>query len=355
MIFVVLIVWLWLNSNQQQQKPPEKIEKKEQIKDTVKAPPLKQTISVDSQKTNPYGKLFVERAKGKERIITIETDLYYVELSTKGGVLRKWQLKKFKTWDGYPVELVNSSAGDLTILLTTTEGRVINTKDLYFDVQAPGYNLRPEGKFEFEIIFTLTASNGGKLLKKLKFRNDEYGFELATQMLNLGSVIANYQYEIVWENGIRYAEHNSVDESNFAAAYAYAANELTEIDATKTDQKEQKELSGSIDWIATKSKYFAIAIMPISHKSEGAYLEGIRNTIKDEGMTESYGIALKMPYTAGGNEQNTFKVFLGPLQHNTLTSYDNGLEKIMSLGWAWLIRPISEYIMLPVFNAIHYV
>jgi YidC/Oxa1 family membrane protein insertase len=27
----------------------------------------------------------------------------------------------------------------------------------------------------------------------------------------------------------------------------------------------------------------------------------------------------------------------------------------MSLGWAWLIRPISEYIMLPIFTAIHYV
>jgi YidC/Oxa1 family membrane protein insertase len=27
----------------------------------------------------------------------------------------------------------------------------------------------------------------------------------------------------------------------------------------------------------------------------------------------------------------------------------------MSLGWAWLIRPISEYVMLPIFTAIHYV
>jgi YidC/Oxa1 family membrane protein insertase len=355
LIFIVLIVWVWLNSSQQKPKKPEPIVKTEQIKDTSKAIPSKPHVLVDSQKINPYGKFFAEKGKGKERIIPVETDLYYAELSTRGGVLRKWQLKEFKTWDGYPVELVNSNDGDLTILLTTSDGKVINTKDLYFDVKMASDHVRLEGNFEFEINFILAASNGGTLQKKLKFRNDEYGFDVEIRMMNMGSVIANYQYELEWENGIRYAEENSVDESSFAASYAFAANELTEIDASNTDQKEQKEFSGSIDWIATRNKYFAIALMPMSNKSEGAYLEGIRNKIKDEGLTEVYDIALKMPFTSRENEIDTFKVFLGPLQHSTLKSYDNGLENIMSLGWVWLIRPISEYFMLPVFTWIHYV
>jgi len=41
--------------------------------------------------------------------------------------------------------------------------------------------------------------------------------------LNLASVVSNFQYEVAWEHGIRYAEHNSVDESSFAAAYAFTA------------------------------------------------------------------------------------------------------------------------------------
>jgi YidC/Oxa1 family membrane protein insertase len=356
LIFVVLIFWVWMNSNQQKQNPPEQKAKAVQNKDTVIIPKQEQPLPINTQNVDPYGKFFAERATGKERIISIETDLYTAEISTRGAVLRKWELKKYKTWDGYPVELVDyAHKGDIAILFTTSDGRVINTKDLYFDVQLQRNYIRLEGNFEFEIIFTLTASNGGKLLKKMKFRNEEYGFDTEIQMLNLASVVANYQYEIGWEHGIRYAEHNSVDESSFAAAYAFAADELTEINATKMDQKEQKELSGSIDWIATRNKYFAVAIIPTSTKSEGAYLEGICDTLPDDGTVETYGISLKMPYTGGQNEQSTFKVFLGPLQHSILKSYDKGLENIMSLGWAWIIRPISEYIMLPVFTWIHYV
>jgi YidC/Oxa1 family membrane protein insertase len=317
--------------------------------------PKPQEIS-EKQDVNPYGKFFSDRAKGTEKIISIETDFYSAEISSKGGVLKKWELKQFKTWDGYPVQLVDyTQNGDFTVLLTTSDGRVINTRDLYFDVQAPAEHIKGDGNFEFEIIFTLPASNGGQLVKKMKFRNGEYGFDTQIQLQNLSSVVANYQYEIEWEHGIRYAEKNSVDESGFAAAYAYAGNELTEIDASKVDQKVQKEFSGSVDWVATRNKYFAVAIIPTENISEGAYLEGTRSAMPDNGVKETYGVSLKMPYKGGSSEQSTVKMFLGPLQHSVLKSYNKGLENIMSLGWAWLIRPISEYIMLPIFIAIHYV
>ena len=356
LIFIVLVVWMWLNSPVQKPRQLEQTSKSGQIKDTVKVNLQKPQEPKEKQETNPYGKFFSDRAKGTEKIISVETDFYSAEISTKGGTLRKWELKKFNTWDKHPVQLVDyTQNGDFTVLLTTTDGRVINTKDLYFDVQASSNNIKIEGNFEFEIIFTLPASNGGRMIKKMKFRNEEYGFETEIQLLDLSSVIANYQYEVAWEHGIRYAEKNSVDESGFAAAYAYTGNELTEIDAAKVDQKVQKEFSGAVDWVAARNKYFAIAIIPTENVSEGAYIEGTRSAMPDNGVKETYGISLKIPYKGGASEQSTFKVFMGPLQHSVLKSYNKGLESIMSLGWAWLIRPISEYIMLPIFTAIHYV
>ena len=356
LIFIVLDAWMWLNAPVPKPKPLEQTAKSGQMKDTVKANWQKPPEPKEKQEVNPYGKFFSDRAKGTEKIISVEKDFYLAEISTKGGTLRKWELKKFNTWDKHPVQLVDyTQNGDFTVLLTTTDGRVINTKDLYFDVQASSNNIKIEGNFEFEIIFTLPASNGGRLVKKMKFRNEEYGFETEIQLLNLNSVIANYQYEVAWEHGIRYAEQNSVDESGFAAAYAYTGNELTEIDAAKVDQKVQKEFSGAVDWVAARNKYFAIAIIPTGNVSEGAYIEGTRSAMPDNGVKETYGISLKMPYKGSVSEQSTFKVFLGPLQHGVLKSYNKGLENIMSLGWAWLIRPISEYVMLPIFTAIHYV
>jgi YidC/Oxa1 family membrane protein insertase len=360
LIFVVLVVWMWYNSPQQDHEKRVQPVKQGQTADTIKTvpPPQQKTpVRTDTPKIDPYGKFFSVRASGKERIIRIETPLYSAEITTKGARIRKWELKEYKTWDGKPVQLVDyDHGGDLSVLLTTTDGRVINTGDLYFDVQTPGNLIHLENNFEFEIIFSLPASGGGRLIKKMKFRNDEYGFEMNVVLENLGPVIANYQYELAWEHGVRYAEYNSVDESSFAAAYAFAAGELTEINASSDDKKEQKDLSGNIDWIAERNKYFAVALIPDSSRSDGAYLEGTHTSIKkDNGILESYNISLKMPFTGNRREESRFKIFLGPLKHNVLKQYGNGLEKIMSLGWAWLIRPISEYIMLPVFNAIHYV
>ncbi len=207
LIFVVLVVWMWFNSPSLKPKLPEQIVKQEQVKDTVRVAQPRVQRPKETQETSPYGKFFSDRVKGKEKVISIETDLYSAEVSSKGGVLRKWELKKYKTWDGHPVQLIDyMHRGDFAVLLTTSDGRVINTKDLYFDVNAPSSHIRLEENFEFEIIFLLPASNGGQLVKKMKFRNSEYGFETEIQLLNLSSIVANYQYEVAWEYGVRYAE-----------------------------------------------------------------------------------------------------------------------------------------------------
>ena len=61
--------------------------------------------------------------------MTIETDLYTAELSTKGAVIKSFALKNYKTWDQHTVQLVeNASGGDFSLLFTSTDGKLINTK-----------------------------------------------------------------------------------------------------------------------------------------------------------------------------------------------------------------------------------
>ena len=355
LIFIVLVVWMWINNPPPKQgtAPPAKSQVKQ---DTVKVldqpPPEKKP---DSKPSDPYGKFFAARATGTERFYKVETPTFRAEISSKGGRIKTWELKNYKTWDGKPVQLVDyESNGDLSLLFTTADGRLINTKELYFDILTPGDHVELGGNnFEFEIILSLPASNGGRLLKTLKFRNNVEGFTTDLKFVNLGDVIANYEYQILWEHGVRYAEHNSIDESSFAAAYAYAGKELTEIDATSPEKKVEKDLTGVVDWVATRNKYFAVALIPGQPVSSGAYLEGTHKIMPDNGATEIYSIALKMPFTGNAEENCSFKVFLGPLDLGLLRSYDANVESIMSLGWAWVIRPIAEYIMLPLFNVIH--
>jgi len=358
LIFVLLIAWMWMNSPKQTQQPQQSkpVATQTTPQDSTKRADTIRTQIKPSTQADPLGKFFAGRDKGLDRIITIETDLYIAEISAKGGLIKQWQLKKFKTWDGHPVQLVDyKKGGDLSLLFATSDGRLINTRDLYFDMSGVqfGSHVVAPGE-EYSLSLTLPVAGGGQIVKTLKFKNGEYGLDADVKFLKVPDVVANFEYQLVWESGLRYAERNSVDESSFTAAYAYAGKELTEIDAASVDSKPEKNISGAVDWVAIRTKYFALAIMPKGGTSDGAYMEGAHIQAPDKGAVETYSVAVKMPFKGGVEEGSSFKIYLGPADLSLLKSYSLGLDKIVGLGWTWLIRPISEYVMLPLMSFIHY-
>jgi YidC/Oxa1 family membrane protein insertase len=352
LIFVLLMAWMYMNapneSTKQQKATAARI-------DSAKSELAKpQPLPIPAAKENP-GKFFSQRTVGQEQTYRIETELYSAELSTKGGLIRKWDLKKYKTWNGFPVQMVDyRSGGDLNLIFTTSDGKLVNTKEFFFDLKSPGaiVDLK-KNNFEFEVVYELPIPGGGALRKTYNFNNSRYDVQVEFQFINLSNVVSNFQYQVLWENGLQYAEHNSVDESGFAAAYAFAGKELTEVDASHVGEKATKELSGKVDWIATRTKYFGVALIPSGVATDGAVIVGNRAGVSDNGIIERYELALKIPFKGSNDERASVGVFLGPLDHTLLKSYDNGLEHIMSLGAAWIIRPIAEYVFLPLFLFLH--
>jgi YidC/Oxa1 family membrane protein insertase len=355
LIFVLLVAWMWLNAPRQtQQTPKTETPRHTQVQDTLtrKAPEPPKSVSTP----NPLGRYFSGRGAGQEKTLTIETDLFTTKITTKGGLIRTWTLKKYTAWDGKPVQLVDyEKGGDLSLLFTTSDGRLIDTRDLCFDMAYTNKaSIKLAGTEEFGVDLTVSTTTGGRLVKHLLFKNGEYGCGVEFKLTRMADAIANYEYQVIWESGLRYAEQNSVDESSFAAAYAYAGKELTELDAASFDENPKKEISGVVDWVAMRTKYFALALIPEEGTSDGAYLEGTRQHAPDKGAIERYSIAVGMPFKGGANEACSFRVFMGPIDYDLLKSYGIELEKIVSLGWTWLIRPISVYIMMPLMNGIHY-
>lgn len=359
LIFIVLMIWMTMNA-----PPPAPPETQEQGApaglDSTQAAP-KEVLSREPTQAQvqpekaAYGSFFQARAQGTEKVITIETDQFIAEISSRGGVVRKWELKNYKTWDGRPVQLVEYSAGgDLSALFGTTDGKLVNTHDLFFDVDFKAWDrITLSGEQEQQVRLVLPATNGGKLVKTYTFRNGSYGFDLGVALERMNGIISNFEYQLIWEHGLRYAEHNSTDESTSAAAYAYAGSELTEINATDPAELVRKDMSGNVDWVATRTKYFGLSLIAAKGESEGAYLEGALRGAANEGVKEDYAIALKMPFRGDQVETHTFQVFLGPLDIDLLSSYERDLDHILSLGWTWLIRPIAVYVMIPLFQVIH--
>ncbi|HTX19486.1 MAG TPA: membrane protein insertase YidC [Bacteroidota bacterium] len=356
LIALVLMIWMWWSSPRPSQHPAAK-ENTEQRSDSLQAPPQAQPKvepkTAPEQSTpaeaDTLGKFFARSATGTEQFITIETDLYTAVVSTKGAVIRSFELKKYKTWDQYPVQLVeNTAVGDFSLLFNTTDGKLINTKGLYFHPATATSGARLVHNDEYSVDLILQTPTG-RIVKTLQFKNGSYSIGVTVTMEGMGDVIANYEYQVIWENGLRYVEHNSIDESRQAQAYFYAGGEVSSIDASKPGENPVSNTSGVTDWVATRNKYFAVALLSEDKKANGAYLEGKCENAPDHGIVEHYSIGLKVPYKDGAEETTKFTLFIGPLDYDIITGYGRGLEHIMSLGWSW-IRPITEYLFIPLFK-----
>ncbi len=358
LIGIVLVVWMWL---QAPTPPPARPVQADSLASAQKAAPdttrAEQPVpvprvSAPASAPDSLGAFFTPRLSGTEKILVVKTRYYTAEISTKGGLIRKWELHDYLTWDKIPVQLVEyDRGGDFSLLFTSSDGKLINTRWLYFDASfAPWHTVELQGNESYSVDLVLPVSGGGTITKRLTFTNGQYSFDAELIFQNMEKVISNYEYDVVWENGLRYAEQNSVDESNFAMAYAYSGGELTELDATKVGETAKRDFNGATSWVACRTKYFAAALIADEGKSQGVYMEGNRSAEPDHGVKESYNLALKMPLRGVSEEKAKLTVFLGPLDFDVLKGYGRGLEQIMSLGAAWIIRPISEYVMIPLFQ-----
>jgi YidC/Oxa1 family membrane protein insertase len=364
LIGLILIVWMWI---QTPTNPPPRRSTVDSTsaqavqpvhRDTLPAPPVAapQKVTVADTSVAALGRFFAKDAKGTEKVLIVNTDLYTAEITTRGGLIRKWVLHKYLTWDKIPVQLVDFNQwGDFSLLFTSSDGKLIDTKILYFEGDFPAWKtVTLKGDSSFTVDLVLPVGEGRSITKRCTFTNGKYSFDTEFLFKGMDQVISNYEYQVVWEHGLRYAEHNSVDESSFAMAYVYSGGELAELDASKVGEPVKRDINGTTDWVSTRNKYFALVMIPEGGKCQGAYLEGSRVNEPDKGEKETYALALKMPLKGAPLETAKVTVFMGPLDYDIMRSYGKHLDGMMNLGAAWIIRPISEYVMIPIFNLLRW-
>lgn len=357
LIATIVIIWsIWTSQNavhKQVLPPKEDTTAVAKAQDTVQDNTTTQIAKNDSLETlEKYGSYFIPFLKGEEKIITIENDLIIAQISSKGGVLKSIKLKKYKSWNGFPVQLVWSKRGVLSVNLPTREAKKVDTRDLYFNFDE-NYNdyIKITGGQTTALSLTLQIQPGKLIKRKYVFYGDQYHFDTDLRFTNLEDILKNEPIEYRWNEGVRYQEHNSVDESSDAKVLLRINGEDDDRDASGDDPVEKKG-EGRIDYLAIKNKYFLASILP-QPKGEfygGYVVSGRRYHIEDQGVLEKYNMSVQIPYRSG-DKNFQFRILVGPLDYDLVSGY--GLEASIELGWKFIVRPIGEFFMLPIFKLIH--
>ncbi len=370
LIGAILILWLYITA-----PPPEKIAKDKTTtqQDTSKTTESnnltesqKPKVTTDSAAHFPTQNLTSQ----KEEILVVETDLARIELSNKGGNFSKVFLSKFNNWYsshknadelkyGDHVQLINYSRGNsYDISFVSTDGRGINTKDLFFKQDVIQNYVKINPGDSLTVNYTFEIESGKYLKKSYTFFGDRYDIKSEITFDGFNNLISNNTYDLIWANGIRFVERNSVDEANYSNASVYYGGEQAIVDASSIGEKTVKEFRGRIDWLTVRNKYFASIIIPEKpDKVEGAYISGIRETAGKEGMKEFYDVRLTLPFQNQKQETQKFTIYIGPVDYKTLETLGNNLVAIVDFGsffgLKFIVRPIAEYILLPLFQFLH--
>ncbi len=182
LIGLVLIVWMWLQAPSPQPAPPQA---SDSLRTARQAPA--ETTRVQQPQPSRHatpalpaelGEYFAGKGAGAEKIIVVKTDLYTAQLSTRGGAVKTWELSKYRTWDGAPVQLVDyDHGGDLSLLFTSSDGKLINTHNLFFDADPmPWSSVTLAGDQTTQVTFRLVLAGGRQIVKRYTFANGRYDF-----------------------------------------------------------------------------------------------------------------------------------------------------------------------------------
>ncbi|MFA4838306.1 MAG: membrane protein insertase YidC [Candidatus Neomarinimicrobiota bacterium] len=284
----------------------------------------------------------------KDILYTIDTELYRIVLSNRGGgTLSSFVLKNYQMITGNDTTLVelirNSDVKSLFVRYISVDGDSVELSQT-FSLETPRGGIPSKntwtlrGGDSLSLSFVLKSSSGTLAQKTFVFHGDIYSIDLSTNVTGLRENIASQFYELSWEGGLPYTETLIKDDIYYSKAYAYNAGDAVDLDV-KSGRKNQNSFTGNTGWTAVRNKYFTAAFLAngngIGYRltAEGLPLEG-----KD--FQKVFNMYLSLPV---GNTNQT-RLFIGPLDYQIVKHLDVNLEEIMNFG-ASIIRPISKGIL----------
>ena len=346
LIAAIMIVWLQFMKPEQKAELEQAAARKELVV-SHPAPASPTAAASAASRVDSLG-AFASVSAGPEKLVTVQNDLMTAIISSKGATLKSLVLKKHLDGTRHPFNLItDSSKGALSMLFLSSDGKRIDTRDLNFRSLSVDSVRTVTGAQKVSVSYVLDVDTTRSMQVTYMFSGDSYTIGYDLKLTGFGSTVAGNQYQIAWDGGIAYSEKDKVDEAANALASAYLGGGLVKLDAKDSKQAYREEESGKAQWVAVRSKYFLAALIP-GRESDGIYLNGTR---KPGSEFENYVAALKMSLPVGQNVvEDHYRLYVGPLDYNSLKPLNVGLEKIMDFGWEWLTRPFAEYIILPIFN-----
>ncbi|MEZ3591521.1 MAG: membrane protein insertase YidC [Muribaculaceae bacterium] len=289
---------------------------------------------------------FAAHLSGDSVAVKLENDLISLDLSSKGGVISRAELKKYEEFDSSKVVLFDGERDNIYSFTLTSESQRFDTRDFYFN---------PVQENDSTVLMTLDLGKGASWGIRYTLPKDSYVVKMDIVQSGMQAIVPSNTatMDFYWHRKMRrHEEGRMFEERNSAIYYKYAGGSVENLNEGGDDDESTNE---RVRWIGFKNQFFSSVIIPANYFTMGEFeskeLKGNPVYLKD--MTAVAAVE----YSAASPNPASFSMFFGPNLYPLLDdlqdhiSPDENLEltRLIPLGWA-LFRWINTYIIIPVFD-----
>lgn len=282
---------------------------------------------------------------------SVTTPLYTAVFSNKGAGPISITFSEYNSWTGVPFQLISdSSKSAYNFGFLTTENYNVDTQNLLFTQITSGTSLNVGNNESRELKYALKLNDGRQIVYTYTFNSETYEIDLDVEFIGVREYIVGRAVDFGWSSRLNSSEKDKKQEGIDAAAYAYLGEELEKFKVSDPG-REEDTFNGTIDWIATRTKFFTQFIKPLN-QTESAFLTGEVTGEMDEPLT-------KHRYTASVTSSIpddgvlSYKLFVGPLKYYDIKKVDEHAYDMVEVGYNWMrffSDPFVRFIVIPFFT-----
>jgi YidC/Oxa1 family membrane protein insertase len=269
----------------------------------------------------------------EETEVVVETPLYRAVWSNQGGVLKSWQLKKYKDDEGEVLELVSPRAQEVGLYpfrLETGDKQFDQTiHQVLFQPSVTSLNIQPGEAAELS--FTYATEDGTLVTKTFAFSGDSYVISINITVIKNNTPLTP---SVLWGPSITHTSPLQ-QKQRFGSGRG-----ISILSGPKVYHQKEEKLKGNqvafnfVTWAAYEDNYFAVIFLGQPEKTSALF----RKETQEEGAP-LYFLSVT----------NVTRAYLGPKDFELLSQLGFQTKKIIRFGFfGWIAE-----ILLKAIKSIH--
>nr|MBN2277631.1 membrane protein insertase YidC [candidate division Zixibacteria bacterium] len=310
---------------------------------------LSETMATETETTPQIRQASIDTAtQVPEDTIFIETNVFQVVMSNHGGAPISIKLKDYQyAWDSSRIEMLpdNKMASPE---IKFNGGQINANKFVYTPSRPDRKRLITSGSVD--VTYTYNDNSGTSVVKRYRFYADRYDFDLIVEVKNPENLNLNRKYSLEWNNKLGPTELYLQDDYNSMWAMAMEGNERVKLDDYKDNMFSRMD-DGVTSWIASRSKYFSVILLPRSRSAAGAKASGIKfehfaDNQKVNARKLAIGLVMEPPRDSA--MVDSFTVYVGPMDYELLKEVNSDVVDVIDIGTTPFVGWIIKIFAIPI-------